>query len=264
MRRTSPQKVVVKVGSSTLTHENGSLNLANMERLVRVLSDIQNSGKKVILVSSGAQAAGFGKLGLTEKPKELRLKQATAAVGQGVLMYIYEKFFGEYGHAVGQILLNRMDVDVETHRRNLLNTFNALIEFGVVPIVNENDSVTVDELLIGDNDNLSATVACLVEADLLVLLTDIDGLYDSDPRQNPEAKLLPLVEDMETLEAEVGGSGSNRGTGGMATKLQAARIATACGIDTVIAQGDTPQLLYKILAGEAVGTLFKGRKFQEG
>lgn len=252
-----PKKVVIKVGSSTLTHENGKLNLANMDRLVRVLSDVMNSGIEVILVSSGAQAAGLGRLGLKEKPKELRLKQATASVGQGVLMYIYEKFFAEYGHTVGQILLNRKDVDNESRRQNLLNTFTALAEFGVVPIVNENDSVTVDEIIIGDNDNLSATVACLTGADLLVLLTDIDGLYDADPRQNPNAKLIPLVTDIDNLCAEVGGSGTKRGTGGMATKIQAAKIATSCGIDTIVARGDKPDLLYNIIRGEVAGTLFK-------
>ncbi len=259
MHKTKPHKIVVKVGSSTLTHENGKLNLANMEKLVRVLSDIMNSGSKVVLVSSGAQAAGFGRLGFKEKPKELRLKQAVASVGQGVLMYTYEKFFGEYGHTVGQILLNRKDVDNESRRQNLLNTFNALIDLGVVPIVNENDSVTVDEIIIGDNDNLSATVACLIDADLLIMLTDMDGLYDCDPRSHPDAKLIPLVTDIKNLCADTGGSGTKLGTGGMATKIQAAEIATACGIDTVVARGDSPELLYEIMKGNHVGTLFKAQ-----
>ena len=178
---------------------------------------------EVILVSSGAQAAGLGRLGLREKPSEMRLKQATAAVGQGALMYIYEKFFGEYGYPVGQILLNRDDVEIETRRQNLLNTFTALYEYGAVPIVNENDSTAVEEIIIGENDTLSAIVACLVNADLLVILSDIDGLYDADPHANPDAKRIPLVENIDAVDAEIGGAGSNRGTGGMTTKFQAAR-----------------------------------------
>jgi glutamate 5-kinase len=254
------KRLVVKVGSSTLTHESGKLNLQNLERLSRVLSDIMNAGVEVILVSSGAQAAGLGKLGLSEKPKEMRLKQATAAVGQGALMYIYEKFFGEYGYSVGQILLNRDDVEIENRRQNLLNTFNALFEYGVVPIVNENDSVAVEEIIIGENDSLSAIVACLVGADLLVMLSDIDGLYDSDPHTNPEAKLIPLVEDIEAIDADVGGAGSSRGTGGMTTKIQAAKIAVSCGVNTIVAKGDTPELLYDIMKGKQVGTLFMTRR----
>ncbi|MGI6576794.1 MAG: glutamate 5-kinase [Eubacteriales bacterium] len=253
------KRLVVKVGSSTLTHESGKLNLRNLERIARVLSDIMNGGIEVILVSSGAQAAGFGRLGLREKPKELRLKQATASVGQGALMYIYEKYFGEYGYPVGQILLNRWDVEEESRRHNLLNTFEALIEYGAVPIVNENDSVAVEEILIGDNDTLSSTVACLVGADLLVILSDIDGLYDCDPHINPEARLIDRVEDIDSLEASVGGAGSNRGTGGMVTKLQAARMAVSCGVDTIVTRGDTPELLYDILDGKSVGTLFMAK-----
>jgi glutamate 5-kinase len=255
------KRIVVKVGSSTLTHENGKLNLANLERLSRVISDIMNSGAEVILVSSGAQAAGMGKLNLNEKPKEMRLKQAMASIGQGALMYIYEKFFGEYGYLVGQILLNREDVEVEHRRRNLLNTFNALFEYNAVPIVNENDSVAVEEIIIGENDKLSAVVACLVEADLLVILSDIDGLHESDPHINHEAKLIPLVEDIDALDVEIGDSYSNLGTGGMATKLLAAKIATSCGVDTIVARGDTPELLYDIMGGKPVGTLFKARRW---
>lgn len=251
------KRLVVKVGSSTLTHSSGKLNLKNLDRLSRVLSDIMNSGVEVILVSSGAQAAGLGKLGLREKPHEMRHKQATAAIGQGALMYIYEKFFNEYGYNVGQILLNREDVEIEHRRLNLLNTFNALFEYGAVPIVNENDSVAVEEIIIGENDKLSAVVACLVDADLLVILSDIDGLYDSDPHVDPSAKLIPLVEDIDSIDAEIGGAGSNRGTGGMVTKLQAAKIAASCGVSTIVARGDTPELLYDIMAGKPVGTLFK-------
>jgi glutamate 5-kinase len=253
------KRLVVKVGSSTLTHPSGKLNLRNLDRLSKVLSDIMNSGVEVILVSSGAQAAGLGKLGLREKPQEMRHKQATAAIGQGALMYIYEKFFGEYGYSVGQILLNREDVEIEHRRLNLLNTFNALFEYGAVPIVNENDSVAVEEIIIGENDKLSAVVACLVGADLLVILSDIEGLYESDPHVNPSAKLIPLVEDIDAIDAEIGGAGSNRGTGGMTTKLQAAKLATSCGVHTIVARGDTPELLYDIMEGKTVGTLFKAR-----
>ncbi|NLM61567.1 MAG: glutamate 5-kinase [Clostridiales bacterium] len=258
------KRLVVKVGSSTLTYESGKLNHRNMERIVRVLSDIMNSGIEVVLVSSGAQAAGFGRLGLREKPKELRLKQATASVGQGALMYIYEKYFGEYGYPVGQILLNRSDVEEQCRRQNLQNTFEALIEFGAVPIVNENDSVAVEEILIGDNDTLSATVACLVGADLLVILSDIDGLYDSDPRLNPQARFIDRVEDIDSLEASISGAGSNRGTGGMITKIQAARMAVSCGVDTIVTRGDTPELLYDILEGKPVGTLFVAKNCRTG
>ncbi len=256
-------RLVVKVGSSSLTHESGKLNLRNLERLSRVLSDIMNSGVEVILVSSGAQAAGFGRLGLRERPTELRMKQAAASVGQGALMYIYEKFFGEYGYPVGQILLNKWDVEDEIMRTNLLNTFETLIECGAVPIVNENDSVAVEEILIGDNDTLSATVACLVDADLLVILSDIDGLYDKDPHVNPDACLIDRVEDIDTLNVDLGGVSSNRGTGGMITKIHAARMAVLCGVTTIVAPGDRPECLYDIMEGKPVGTLFFARKGEE-
>lgn len=249
-------RLVVKVGSSSLTHESGKLNLRNLERLSRVLSDIMNSGVEVILVSSGAQAAGFGRLGLRERPTELRMKQAAASVGQGALMYIYEKFFGEYGYPVGQILLNKWDVEDEIMRTNLLNTFETLIECGAVPIVNENDSVAVEEILIGDNDTLSATVACLVDADLLVILSDIDGLYDKDPHLYSDARFIERVEDISSLNAELGGVASNRGTGGMITKIYAAEMAVSCGVSTIVTSGERPECLYDIMEGKPVGTLF--------
>jgi len=249
-------RMVVKVGSSTLAHENGNLNLRNMERLCRVLGDIKNTGTEVILVSSGAQAAGMGTLGLAEKPKELRLKQATAAVGQVSLMYTYDKLFGEYGCKIGQILLDRGDIDDEYHRQNLLNTFEALFEYGAVPIVNENDSVATEELGIGENDGLSAIVATLVHADILILLSDVNGLFYDDPHENPDARAIPVISDIDAVAHLAGGAGSNLGTGGMATKLSAAKVATTSGIDTVIIDGSDPSALYDILDGKPVGTLF--------
>ena len=258
------ETLVVKVGSSTLTHENGKLNFRNMEMLSRVLCDIANSGVRVVLVSSGAQAAGVGELGLSEKPTELRMKQAAAAVGQVALMYTYDKLFGEYGRGIGQILLNRGDVDNDSHRANLVSTFGALLESGIVPIVNENDSVTTDELIIGDNDTLSAVVAELVGADALVLLTDIEGLFTANPKDDPSARLIPVVADIAAVENLAGGAGSNRGTGGMATKLAAARIACSSGIDTIIASGADPSVLYDVVAGKPVGTLFVAQSNDSG
>ncbi len=248
--------LVVKVGSSTLTHENGKLNFRNMELISRVICDIANTGVRVVLVSSGAQAAGMGALGLAEKPTEVKMKQAAAAVGQVALMYTYDKLFSEYGRSIGQILLNRADVDNSAHRANLVSTFEALLELGVVPIVNENDSVTIDELIIGDNDTLSAVVAELVRADALVMLTDIGGLYTANPHTDPSARLIPVVADIDAVENLAGGAGSNRGTGGMATKLAAARLACAQGIDTIVASGADPSVLYDVVEGRPVGTLF--------
>ena len=248
--------LVVKVGSSTLTHENGKLNFRNMELISRVICDIANTGVRVVLVSSGAQAAGMGALGLADKPTEVKMKQAAAAVGQVALMYTYDKLFSEYGRSIGQILLNRADVDNSAHRANLVSTFEALLELGVVPIVNENDSVTIDELIIGDNDTLSAVVAELVRADALVMLTDIGGLYTANPHTDPSARLIPVVADIDAVENLAGGAGSNRGTGGMATKLAAARLACAQGIDTIVASGADPSVLYDVVEGRPVGTLF--------
>ena len=262
------KRIVVKVGTSTLTHPNGSLDLRSIERLARVMADLRGSGLELILVSSGAIAVGTSKLGLAERPKELRVKQAAAAVGQCRMMYIYDKLFSEYNCTVAQILLTGDDVEDEARARHLRSTFGSLLEMGVIPVVNENDSVSAAEIetgqhrVLGDNDTLSAIVAGLCKADLLVLLSDIEGLYDSDPRENPSARLIRCV---EALTPEIlnmaGGAGTWRGTGGMATKLSAARIATGAGCDMIITHGKHPESLYDILEGKEVGTLFKaGRK----
>lgn len=259
------KRIVVKVGTSTLTYDNGNINLTRIEKLTRVLSDMLNSGKEVVLVSSGAIGVGVSKLKLKEKPQSIREKQAVAAVGQCELMHIYSKFFGEYSHIVGQILLTRDVVEDEHIRENVCNTFETLIEHKIVPIVNENDTVAIDEIenivRFGDNDQLSAIVAGLCKADLLIILSDIDGFYNCDPRNNKNAQLLTEVETVtEELEACAGGAGSNLGTGGMITKLEAAKIATGFGVDMVLANGDEPSRLLDILAGKDIGTLFKGKK----
>jgi glutamate 5-kinase len=257
------KRVVVKVGTTTLCHGGKDLNFRNIDLLARTLSDIKNAGNEVILVSSGAIGAGCGKLNMPERPTDLRVKQAVAAVGQCELMHIYDKFFGEYGATVGQILLTRDDVDRPNVKQNLLGTFESLLALGVIPVVNENDSVCIEEIesehkIFGDNDTLSAVVAVLVNADLLVLLSDIDGLYDGDPRKNPDARLISVVERVDdSILAAAGGAGSSFGTGGMATKISAAKIATENGINMVITNGASPQNLYAILDGDAVGTFFK-------
>lgn len=262
------QRIVIKVGTSTLTHENGRTNLARMEKLAQVLSDLMNQGKEIILVSSGAIAVGLGKMNLTRRPDSIRERQAVASVGQCELMHLYSKFFGEYGHVVGQILLTR-DVVEEAHRRtNAINTFETLLEKKVLPIVNENDSVSTDELsgdnhVFGDNDTLSATVAELVQADLLIILSDIDGFYDADPRKHKDAKIIHSVFEInQTVIDKAGGAGSSRGTGGMATKINAAKITHEAGIDLIIAQGAKPELLYPVLEGEIIGTLFWGKNHE--
>lgn len=256
-------RLVVKVGTSTLTRENGSLNLRNVDHLARTLSDLHGEGHEVILVSSGAIGVGVGKLGLRRRPTELKQKQAVAAVGQCELLHIYDKFFGEYGPTVAQILLTDEDVDHPVRAEHLKNTFSALLELGCIPIVNENDSVSSAEIetgrckVLGDNDTLSAIVARLVEADLLVLLSDIDGLYDSDPRENPDAKLIRRVTAVTPeLRASAGGAGTSRGTGGMQTKLNAAELCLNAGVEMVITNGKRPELLYDIVEGREVGTRF--------
>lgn len=257
------KRIVIKVGTSTLSHGGKGLNFRNIDLLARTLADIKNRGHQVVLVSSGAIGAGCGKLNLPERPVDLRLKQAVAAVGQCELMHIYDKFFGEYGVTVGQILLTRDDVDRPNVKQNLLGTFESLMEMGVIPVVNENDSVCIEEIenehkIFGDNDTLSAVVAALVSADILVLLSDIDGLYDSDPRKNENAKLIPEVNEInDSVIALAGGAGSDFGTGGMATKLAAAAIALDNNIDMVITNGEHPQNLYQIIDGGSIGTLFK-------
>ncbi len=254
------KRIVVKVGTSTLTYENGKLNLKNSEALCRVLSDLHNAGFEVVLVSSGAIGVGIGKLGLQSRPEEIAKRQALAAVGQCELMFMYDKLFGEYDCMVAQVLLNAIDIADETSLKNVQNTFRELLNMKIIPIVNENDTVGVDELdglQIGDNDTLSAVVAVLLEADLLVILSDIDGLYDANPRENPQAKLIPRVEKITPeIKALAGAAGTNRGTGGMATKVKAAQIANDAGIDCCVMNGARPQELYRLLEGEAVGTLF--------
>lgn len=254
-------RIVVKVGTSTLTYDTGKMNLQRIDQLARVLSDLENQGKEVILVSSGAQGIAMGKLGLKEKPKEMRQKQAIAAIGQCELMYLYDKFFSGYNNTIAQILLTKDDIAIPRRKRNTQNTFATLIEMGIIPIVNENDTVSTDEIEIGDNDTLSALVAEFIDADLLVLFSDIDGLYDSDPHQNKNAKLLPVVYDVDEVKDLAGGVGSNRGTGGMVTKLTAAEIATNAGIHMVIANGNNLAALYDILDGKPVGTLFVSKNF---
>lgn len=254
-------RIVVKVGTSTLTYENGKINLTRIEKLTRVLSDVMNSGKEVVLVTSGAIGVGVSKLKLKEKPKTIREKQAVAAVGQCELMHIYSKFFGEYSHTVGQVLLTRDVVEDGHIRKNVCNTFETLIENQIIPIVNENDTVSIDEIenivRFGDNDNLSAIVAKLVKADLLIILSDIDGFYDSDPRKNPNSKLMKEISEITPeLEECCGGAGSNLGTGGMITKLTAAETATEAGVHMVLANGEEPKIILDILEGEEIGTLF--------
>lgn len=257
--------IVVKVGTSTLTYENGNINLGRIEKLTMVLSDILNSGKQVTLVSSGAIGVGVSKLKLKAKPKSIREKQAVAAVGQCELMHIYSKFFGEYSHTVGQVLLTR-DVIEDTHiRKNVSNTFKTLLKSGIVPIVNENDTVAIDEIenivKFGDNDQLSAIVSALVDADLLIILSDIDGFYDSNPRENDNARLIEEIDEVtKELEECAGGAGTNLGTGGMITKLAAAKIASKYDVDMVLANGERPQIIKDILEGKNIGTLFKGKK----
>jgi len=264
---TARLRLVVKVGTSTLTRTRGSLNLQNMERLTRTLADLKGMGHEVILVSSGAIGIGTAKLRLEARPSLLRMKQAAAAVGQCTMMHIYDKLFSEYNRTVAQILLSGEDVDSQVRAEHLRNTFTSLLELGVIPVVNENDSVSSAEIetgrckVLGDNDTLSAMVARLVRADLLVLLSDIDGLYDADPRQNPKAKLIHTVTTVTpALRAMAGGAGTWRGTGGMATKLNAAELAMEAGIDMVIANGARMEDLYGIVAGEDIGTRFIGRQ----
>ena len=252
--------VVVKIGTSTLTYENGKLNLRRIEYLCRTLSDLQNSGRRIVLVSSGAIGVGVGKLGLARRPDETAKKQALAAVGQCELMFIYDKFFGEYHQNVAQVLLTADVTARENSRTNVVNTFSELLSMGIIPIVNENDTVAVDELEgrnFGDNDTLSAIVASLVGADALVILTDIDGLYDKNPKTCPDAKRIPLVRAItDEGRAMAGGAGSSRGTGGMATKIRAAQVAAESHIPTVILAGDDPENLYRVFEGEDIGTVF--------
>jgi len=250
-------RIVVKVGTTTLAHKTGHLNIRHMEELCKVLSDIKNAGDEVILVSSGAIGMGMGKLQLKERPKTLPGKQACAAVGQCELMYTYDKCFSEYNHTIAQILLTGGDINDPVRRQNFINTMEHLLEMQVLPIINENDTVSTDEIVIGDNDTLAAIVATAADADLLILLSDIDGLYSADPRKDKNAVLIERVTELTPeIMALGGGSASGMGTGGMATKLNAAKIATEAGCDMVIANGSKPSILYNIMDGESVGTRF--------
>ena len=260
-RLQSARRIVVKVGTSTLTHPNGKLNYARIEALVRELADAANSGKQILLVSSGAVGAGMDRLGWKDKPKTIPEKQAAAAVGQGILMHTYEKMFGEYGQVVGQVLLTREDSVNRKRYTNSRNTLLTLLKMGVIPIINENDAVAIDELKIGDNDTLSASVAAIVDADLLIILSDVDGVYTANPQKDPAAKLISeIAEVTPEIEAMCGGAGSLRGTGGMLTKMTAARMAMNSGIVMVIAAGMREGVVRSVLSGQAVGTLFPPRQ----
>ena len=254
-------RIVVKVGTSTLAHATGRLNIRHVEELVKVLSDLKNAGHQVILVSSGAIGMGVGKLNLPGKPSDMPTKQAAAAVGQCELMYTYDKLFLQYNHTVAQVLLTGEDVDHPERRENFENTMERLLELGALPVINENDTIATAEIKVGDNDTLGAIVACCTKADLLVLLSDIEGLYTADPRKDPDAKLIPTVEEVTPeIEALAGGVGSSLGTGGMATKLRAAKMVTAQGCDIVITNGEQPERLYDIAEGKDVGTRFVAHK----
>ena len=255
------KRIVIKVGTSTLTYEGGALNFRRIEALVRTLSDFKNAGHEVVLVSSGAVSAGYAKLALSSYPDTLEKKQACAAVGQSQLMKLYESFFSTYGYTVAQILMTKDVVD-NPHRLELVrNTFEALIEMGCIPIVNENDSVSCDGIKFGGNDTLSAYVAIACGADLIINLSDIDGLYDKDPRKHSDAKLIDRVEYInDEIKAFAGGAGTTRGTGGMITKINAAEIASSNGIPMLIINGENPLVLYDILDGKHIGTYFVARK----
>lgn len=250
-------RVVIKLGTSTLAHPTGLLNIQRVEELCKVISDLKNAGHEIVMVSSGAIGMGVGKLSLKEKPQDMPTKQAAAAVGQCELMYTYDRLFSTYNHTVAQILLTGADIDHPDRKENFENTLYRLLELGAIPIVNENDTVATEEIVIGDNDTLGAVVAVSVKADLLILLSDIDGLFTANPRTDKDAKLLTVVDEItEEIEAMTDGAGSKLGTGGMNTKLHAAKMATDQGIDMVIANGQNPKVLYDIMNGKAVGTRF--------
>ena len=255
------RRIVVKVGTSTLTHPNGKLNFFRIEGLVRELADAVNAGKQILLVSSGAVGAGMDRLGWKEKPKTIPEKQAAAAVGQGILMHTYEKLFAEYGQVVAQVLLTREDSVNRRRYANSRNTLLTLLNIGVIPIINENDAVSIDELKIGDNDTLSANVAAIVDADVLIILSDVEGVYSANPQTDPQARLLPEIADVTPeVEAMCGGAGTMRGTGGMLTKMAAARMAMNSGIVMVIASGGRDGAVQSVLAGKPIGTLFPPRQ----
>ena len=253
-------RIVIKVGTSTLAHPGGRLNIRHTEDLVKVWSDIKNAGHELVVVSSAATGLGVGKLQIS-RPQDMVTKQAAAAVGQCELMYTYDRLFGQYNHTVAQMLLTWEDFDHENRRVNLHNTLERLLELGAIPIINENDPIACEEYSLGDNDTLAALVAECIHADLVILLSDIDGLYTADPHTHPDAQLIPLVESVTPDIVELaGGAGSALGTGGMATKISAARRATAAGVDLIIANGAHAEVLYDIMDGKPVGTRFAGKK----
>ena len=254
-------RIVIKVGTSTLAHPTGLLNIKRVEQMCKVISDLKNAGNEVVLVSSGAIGMGLGKVGISKRDSGISTLQAGAAIGQCELMYVYDKLFGEYNHVVAQILMTGAFVAIEDYGKNLDNTLFRLLELGVIPIVNENDTVTTDEIMIGDNDTLGAIIAERVKADILIMLSDIDGLYTSNPNDDPDAKRLSVIEEITPeIEALAGTAGSHLGTGGMVTKIKAAKLATDCGIEVVIANGKDPDILYDILDGDAVCTRFLAKK----
>lgn len=258
----SARRIVIKVGTSTLTHaESGKLNLYRIEHLVRELADLHNAGKEIIFVTSGAIAAGLGKLGLNVKPQSIPEKQALAAIGQGVLMHIYEKFFAEYGQTIGQVLLTKENAIDEHARENSRNALQAVLDMGAIPVINENDAVAVDEIKIGDNDNLSAIVAAMTDAEALILLSDIDGLYTANPLTDKSARLIDEVTEIDSeIERIAGGAGTKLATGGMITKIQAAKFATANGVTMLIINGKEVGNLRRALNGEVIGTIFPRRE----
>lgn len=254
-------RIVVKVGTSTLAHSTGRINIRRVGSLCRVLSDLLNAGNEIILVSSGAIGMGVGKLSLDNKPSDMATKQAAAAVGQCELMYIYDKEFSEYNHTIAQILITNSIVNNKTDHENFINTVSRLLQFGVMPVINENDTISTEEIEIGDNDTLGAIVATSLKADLLIILSDIDGLYDKDPRTHEDAVLIENVYEINNDIMVMGkGHGSTLGTGGMRTKLKAAKMVTEKGIDMIIANGSDPKILYDIVDGNSIGTRFYGKK----
>ena len=259
------KRVVIKVGTSSLTHsETGQLDFIKMEKLVRELADLNNRGKEVILVSSGAIAVGRKAIGMKERPSSLAVKQACASIGQARLMMIYQKLFMEYNQTASQILMTKNTLVNEVNRGNARNTFETLLEMGAIPIVNENDTVSTYEIQFGDNDTLSAVVSALVQADLLILLSDIDGLFTDDPNRNPEARFIEYVDRVdERFEKMAKGSSSDVGTGGMSTKLGAARLATSAGADMIIANGADMDIIHRIMDGERIGTMFRANRTED-
>lgn len=256
------KRVVIKLGTSTLTHKTGRLNIRRVEQLVKALADLQNEGRELIIVSSGSVGLGMAKLGMTQKPKEIPLKQACAAVGQCELMYLYDKLFSQYNLTVAQVLVTKY-ILLEDRKQNVQNALRTIIEHGVIPIVNENDTVAIDELEleIGENDSLAATIATIAHADLLVILSDIDGLYDTDPRQNQDAHLIPVVDTVtDEIRNLAGGAGSKLGSGGMITKIHAAEIANENGIDMIIMNGRNPDQLYDLFDNQPIGTQFLAKQ----